>query len=123
MGRIIVHWYVDVLKKYAVFSGRAGRQEFWMFTLANVFAVIVLAGIGLSTGTMIPYYLYVAAMLVPSIAVTVRRLHDIHQSGWMMLLGVIPVLGGIALLVLTCTEGDAVPNAHGPSPKAAPAHL
>ncbi|WUH90425.1 DUF805 domain-containing protein [Streptomyces sp. NBC_00433] len=121
-----MHWYVDVLKKYAVFRGRARRREFWMFSLFNVVAVVVLGGIGLGVGTppaLIPYFLYLAAMLVPSLAVTARRMHDIGRSGWFTLIGFFPMLGGIALLVLTCTEGDGVPNAYGPSPKPAPAHL
>ncbi|SHM90046.1 DUF805 domain-containing protein [Actinacidiphila paucisporea] len=121
-----MHWYVDVLKKYAVFNGRARRREFWMYNLFNIIALVVLAGIGLqarTTSAMIPYYLYLAAIFIPSIAVTVRRLHDINQSGWLMLIGLIPFLGGIAMLVITCAEGDAVPNAHGPNPKPTPAHL
>jgi uncharacterized membrane protein YhaH (DUF805 family) len=121
-----VHWYVDVLKKYAVFTGRARRREFWRFSLFNAVALVVLAGIGLGAGktaALIPYFLYVAAVLVPSLAVTARRMHDIGRSGWFTLIGFFPLLGGIALLVMTCTEGDATPNAYGPSPKPVPAHL
>lgn len=118
-----MHWYVDVLKKYAVFSGRARRQEFWMFNLFSAIALAALAGTGVVAGTMIPYFIYIAAAFVPSLAVTARRLHDINKSGWVALFGFVPLIGGITLLVFTCTEGDAVPNAYGPSPKAVPAHL
>lgn len=121
-----MRWYAGVFKKYAVFSGRARRREFWMYSLFNFLALVVLAGIGLSAHTttaMIPYYIYAAAMLVPSLAVTARRLHDIGHSGWLMLIGLIPVLGEVAMLAMTCSEGEAEPNAFGPNPKSAPAHL
>jgi uncharacterized membrane protein YhaH (DUF805 family) len=72
-GTCTVHWYVDVLKKYAVFSERARRREFWMFSLFNAIAIGVLAGIGLWVGkpaALVPYFLYVIAVLLPSLAVT-----------------------------------------------------
>ncbi|WP_433894219.1 DUF805 domain-containing protein [Streptomyces sp. CA-111067] len=117
-----MHWYVDVLKKYAVFSGRARRQEYWMYNLFNIIALIVLAVIGAVAGTMIPYFVYFALVLIPSLAVTARRLHDTGKSGWFILIGIIPLIGGIVLLVFTCTDGDPQPNAYGPNPKYAPAH-
>jgi uncharacterized membrane protein YhaH (DUF805 family) len=123
LGGLTVHWYVDVLKKYAVFSGRARRQEYWMYNLFNIIALIVLAIIGAVAGTMIPYLVYGALVLIPSIAVTARRLHDTGKSGWFILLGIIPLIGGIVLLVFTCTDGDPQPNSHGPNPKYAPAHV
>ncbi|NJP48313.1 DUF805 domain-containing protein [Actinacidiphila epipremni] len=112
-----MHWYIDVLKKYAVFSGRARREEYWMYTLFNVIAAVVLAIIGGVAGTMIPYFLYLAAIIVPSLAVSVRRLHDTGRSGSFVLFGLIPLVGGIILLVFFCTEGDRSQNMYGPDPK------
>ncbi|WP_406429052.1 DUF805 domain-containing protein [Streptomyces sp. NBC_01589] len=114
-----MHWYLDVLKKYAVFSGRARRQEYWMFTLFNVIAVIILAVldkvIGTSPALIGIYYL---AVLLPSLGVFVRRLHDTGRSGWWILFGLVPLVGGITLLVFSCLEGERSQNAYGPDPKA-----
>ncbi|MFD9333199.1 DUF805 domain-containing protein [Streptomyces sp. NPDC060028] len=114
-----MNYYTDVLKKYADFSGRARRQEYWMYTLFTVGIVIVLAIIDFSLDTY-PLFvgLYVLATFLPSLAVTVRRLHDIGKSGWWYFIGAVPFIGGIWLLVLTATEGQAQPNEYGPSPKA-----
>ena len=118
-----MHWYVDVLRKYGLISGRARRQEYWMYNLFNLIALIGLLIISAVVGTTIPYLVYVALVIVPSIAVTARRLHDTGKSGWFILLGIIPLAGGIVLLIFTCIEGDPQPNAYGPNPKYAPAHL
>jgi uncharacterized membrane protein YhaH (DUF805 family) len=112
-----MHWYIDVLKKYAVFEGRARRQEYWMFALFNIIALIVLAIIGAIIHNMIPYFIYAAAIILPTLGVTVRRLHDTGKSGWMVLLGLIPFVGGIILLVFACIDSDPAPNQYGPSPK------
>ncbi|WP_328914028.1 MULTISPECIES: DUF805 domain-containing protein [unclassified Streptomyces] len=112
-----MQWYIDVLKKYAVFSGRARRKEYWMFFLFNIIAVVVLAIVGAVADTMIPYFIYVVAVIVPSLAVTMRRLHDTGKSGWFILLGFIPLVGGIIVLVFVCTEGDRGQNKYGPDPK------
>ena len=120
-----MNWYLDVLKKYAVFSGRARRKEYWMFVLFNVvFAVaaIILDNLlGLvfkDIGYGPIYLLYVLATLIPGIAVSVRRLHDIGKSGWYLLLGLIPCVGGIILLVFDVTPGDVGDNEYGADPKA-----
>ncbi|WP_424210973.1 DUF805 domain-containing protein [Streptomyces sp. BI20] len=114
--------YLDVLKKYAVFSGRARRQEYWIFFLVNLGISIVLAIIdyALGTGSIIGG-LYSLAVLLPGLGVAVRRLHDTGKSGWWILIALIPLIGGIWLIVLLATEGQRNPNQYGPDPKAAPA--
>ena len=96
----MLHWYTDVVaKKYATFDGRAGRQEFWMFFLANIivnFVINIVEGI-IGTGGVISG-LYSLAVLVPQIALGTRRLHDIGKSGWWQLAALVPVLGWLALL-------------------------
>jgi uncharacterized membrane protein YhaH (DUF805 family) len=118
--------YLSVLKNYAKFDGRARRREFWMFVLFNAIAGIV-AGIldralNLTFSPMSPYgYIYAAyslAVLVPSIAVAIRRLHDIGKSGWWLLIVFVPIIGGIWLLVLLVTKGQSGSNAYGADPKA-----
>ena len=126
-----MQWYLKVLKQYADFDGRARRTEFWMFVLFNVLVSIVLgivdAMIGTATfygsGSMVSFSpgllggLYSLAVLIPSIAVTVRRLHDTDRSGWWVLIGLIPFIGSIVLLVFACLEGTRGPNAYGMDPK------
>ena len=114
-----MEWYLGVLNKYAVFTGRARRKEYWMFFLINViismgigFVLGLIAGIlhlgeGIAQGLS---SLYSLAVLVPSIAVGVRRMHDTNHSGWWLLL---PIVN----LVFACTEGVRGPNEYGPDPK------
>jgi uncharacterized membrane protein YhaH (DUF805 family) len=118
--------YLEVLKKYAVFSGRARRKEYWMFFLFNLIITLVLALIDSLTGTFSSQAglgllsgLYSLAVLIPSIAVTVRRLHDTGRSGWWILLGLIPVIGGIILLIFMVLDSQPGENQYGPDPKAA----
>ncbi|MES2780390.1 MAG: DUF805 domain-containing protein [Bacteroidota bacterium] len=117
-------WYLQVLKKYADFNGRARRKEYWMFALFNFIFIIVAMILDNVFGTtigMVPYGLfyivYALAVLIPCIAVAVRRLHDVGKSGWMFLIALIPIVGGIWLLVLFCTDGVAGPNEYGANPK------
>jgi uncharacterized membrane protein YhaH (DUF805 family) len=114
-----VHWYLDVLKKYAVFSGRARRKEYWMYVLFNCIALVVLLLISHVIGNLIPYFVYAIGVILPSLAVLVRRLHDAGKSGWFALLGIIPVVD-LVVLVLTCLEGDRGPNKYGQDPKEGP---
>jgi uncharacterized membrane protein YhaH (DUF805 family) len=115
-----MHWYLDVLKKYATFSGRARRKEYWMYTLFNVVILLVLLGIGVAAfgenGVWL-YTVYLFAVLIPTLAVTVRRLHDTGRSGWWYFISFVPLVGPIVLLVFTCLGGDAAPNKYGPDPK------
>lgn len=113
-----MEWYLKCLKQYADFKGRARRKEYWMFFLFNfLFSVIfaVLDGILQTKGIL--EGLYSLAVLIPGLAVTVRRLHDIGKSGWMILIVLIPIVGMIWLLVLTVTDSALGENEYGPNPK------
>ena len=113
-------WYMQVLKKYAVFAGRARRKEFWMFFLVYVIIVVVLSIVEWMLGIYaILSGLYSLALLIPSIAVTVRRLHDTGRTGWWWWIGLVPVIGIIVLLVFMALEGEPGQNQYGPDPKAA----
>ena len=119
-----MNYFLDVLKKYAVFSGRARRKEYWMYTLFVTIIYIVLAVIGVvAKQTWIPIVFYVG-ILLPSLGVLVRRLHDTGRSGWWVLFGLVPLAGGITLLVFTCLDGEPSDNKYGANPKGlAPAHV
>lgn len=112
--------YIEVLKKYAVFSGRASRKEYWMFMLVNVlvmFGLNFLSVIFDSSILRVPAFLYILAVLIPSLAVYVRRLHDTNHSAWWILLGLIPIVGSIILLIFLVTDSQAGDNMYGPNPK------
>ncbi|MEO6915110.1 MAG: DUF805 domain-containing protein [Chitinophagaceae bacterium] len=125
-------YYLAVWKKFADFSGRARRKEYWMFFLFSILAYLVAMGIDYSLGTgfkapseygeiKLPYgyifALYAVASLVPSLAVTVRRLHDVGKSGWFYFISLIPLIGSIWLLVLVLTDSQPETNKWGPNPK------
>jgi uncharacterized membrane protein YhaH (DUF805 family) len=118
-------WYIGVLKKYATFEGRARRKEYWMFQLFNalaIFALYVVSGglafaLDMPAVTAVLPVLYTLGVIVPSIAVAVRRFHDQDKSGVWYLLALIPSVGGIILIVFMCLEGTPGPNQYGPSPK------
>ncbi|MCG2838476.1 DUF805 domain-containing protein [Photobacterium sp. WH77] len=119
-----MNWYLYALRKYAVFSGRAQRQEYWYFFLINLVVTLAL-GIadnllntpGAGEGTGLLGGVYSLAVLIPSVAVGVRRLHDIGKSGWWMLLSLIPVLGFVILLFFFARAGQPGPNEYGNNPK------
>jgi uncharacterized membrane protein YhaH (DUF805 family) len=115
-----MNWYLAVLKNYAGFSGRARKKEYWMFFLFNmIFAFVAMIldnvfGIAMeSTGYGPLYGLYMLAVIIPSLAVGVRRLHDVGKSGWMMLISFIPLIGAIWLLFLFVTDGNPGENEYG----------
>jgi uncharacterized membrane protein YhaH (DUF805 family) len=118
-------WYIGVLKKYADFNGRARRKEYWMYQLFNVLVLLVLyiPSILIAVATEIPALasllplLYILGVLLPTIAVSVRRFHDQDKSGWWYLLALIPSVGSIILIVFMCLEGTPGPNQYGPNPK------
>lgn len=115
-----MNWYLEVLKKYAVFSGRARRQEYWMFVLINMIISFVLGFVeGLLGGPGIIGYVYALAILVPGIAVSIRRLHDTGRSGWWLLISFIPLIGAIVLIVFMATNGAPGDNQYGADPKQA----
>ena len=115
------------LRRYAEFSGRSRRKEYWMFILGVIIVAVVLSiieGILGLTGMIGGAYgplttLFMLAILVPGIAVQVRRFHDQDKSGWFVLLGLIPILGGLIVLVFMCLEGTKGDNRFGPDPKGA----
>lgn len=110
--------YLDVLERYAEFDGRARRKEYWTFYFYNMLisAGVIMIDMALF-GTGVLTAIYMLAILIPSAAVTTRRLHDIGKSGWMWLVNFIPFIGGIWFLVLTLTEGDQGENEYGLDPK------
>ena len=117
-------WFIMALKKYATFSGRARRKEYWFFVLFYVLISIVATVIDSMTGSFDPTMgmgmlglLVALALLIPSLAVAVRRLHDTDRSGWWVLLCLIPLIGGIWLLVLLCLDSTPGENQYGPNPK------
>ncbi|WP_149828565.1 DUF805 domain-containing protein [Streptomyces tailanensis] len=110
-------WFFVVLKKYAVFSGRARRMEYWMFTLISSLIYFGVWALGRNIDSEIPEFVFLAAFLVPSLAVTVRRLHDTGRTGWFVLISFIPCIGTIVMLVFTATEGERGQNKYGPNPK------
>ena len=119
-----MNWYLEVLKKYAVFSGRARRKEYWFFVLFNIIIGLALTFIDFSTGLYdveseigLLSSLYSLAVLVPSIAVTIRRLHDTSRTGWWFLIAFVPIIGVIVLLVFMVFDSTPGDNQYGPNPK------
>jgi len=113
-----MNWYTLVLTKYAVFDGRARRTEYWMFTLFNVLIMIALFLVDKVIGHRILYSLYSLAVLLPSIGVSIRRLHDTGRSGWWLLLAFVPI-ANIVLLVFMCMDSQPGGNEYGANPKGA----
>jgi len=117
-----MNWYLEVLKKYAVFSGRARRKEYWYFVLFSIIVSIVLASIDAVIGSVgLLSGLYCLAVLIPSVAVFVRRLHDTDRSGWWIFIGLIPLVGFIVLLVFMALDSSPGDNQYGANPKGAAA--
>ena len=118
-----MNWYIEVLKKYAVFSGRAQRKEYWLFMLFNTIISFVIWLIELSVGdpphTVLA--LYYLAIVIPSLAVLVRRLHDTNRSGWWIFISFIPLIGSIILIVFLVQDSQPDENRYGPNPKGATA--
>jgi len=122
-----MNWYIKVLKQYADFSGRARRKEFWMFALFNFLIALALALImgfgtaskssGLATIGIILYVGYALSIIIPSLAVCVRRLHDVGRSGWWYFINFVPFVGVIILLIWFCTDSQEGENKWGANPK------
>jgi uncharacterized membrane protein YhaH (DUF805 family) len=123
-----MHYYLDVLKKYCVFSGRASRSEFWFFVLFNVvisliFNALVFACSDSSGMTMLftsLSYIYSLAVLLPGIGVSVRRLHDIGKGGGWFCISFIPIIGWIWAIVLYATPTEPGENRFGANPNSVP---
>jgi uncharacterized membrane protein YhaH (DUF805 family) len=126
-------WFIKVLKQYADFSGRAQRKEYWIFTLVNsvvLFGLLYLSSLFVWSGPFalpefsaefkvfgVIFLLYWAIMIIPTFAVTVRRLHDSGRSGWWIFISLVPYIGNLWLLVLMCFDGDVGRNQYGADPK------
>lgn len=113
---------VDTLKnRYAQFTGRAGRREYWMFVLAYILAAIAAMIVGRialgASGGQLLYALVVLALFIPSLALGFRRLHDVDKSAWWLLIGLIPLIGGLVLLFFAVQPGTVGPNRYGPDPR------
>lgn len=121
-----MNWYLYVLKNYATFSGRARRKEYWMFFLFNVLISLGLGVLDVVAGTYSVEYetgffsgLYSLLVLIPGIAVGVRRLHDTNRSGWWILISLIPIIGVLVLFVFMCLDSQLGTNRFGVNPKEA----
>ncbi len=117
-----MNWYLKVFKHYFDFSGRARRKEYWMYILFHFFFTIATIFLDTLLATEINevgffYLIYIVLNIIPGIAVSVRRLHDIGKSGAMLLINLIPFVGPIWFLILTCMEGQSKPNKWGDNPK------
>ena len=116
-GGYQVNYYTEVLQKYTQFGGRARRAEYWMFALINAIISIVLQVIDSAIGTGgILGGIYGLAVLIPSIAVGVRRLHDTNHSGWWLLIA-FTIIGLIPLFIWAIQDSDPGDNQYGPNPK------
>jgi len=120
-----MRWFLRALKKYADFEGRARRREYWFFSLFSMiglwlsFLVDLAFGMGYE-GTWFggpTSILYQMALFVPSVAVSIRRLHDTGRNGWWLAVVAVPVVGAVALLVFCASDGRPGANQYGPNPK------
>ena len=112
-------WFIGALKKYAVFEGRARRKEFWMFYLFFMlfFVALVFVEVGLTGDATVLSGIYFLGTLVPGLAVTVRRLHEIDKSGLWYFISFVPLVWPITILIFLLTEGTTGDNKYGPDPK------
>jgi len=120
-------WYLKVLKNYANFSGRAQRKEYWYFNLLSLIIAGVLGVVDAAMGNPAVTengvgpigMIYILLTMLPAIAVTVRRLHDISRSGWWILIGLVPLIGIIVLIIFAAQDSDPNENEYGQNPKLA----
>lgn len=117
-----MNYYSICLSKFADFSGRARRREYWTFALVNCLIAMLLLILGLAFGEDSPasnimVTIFYLIMLVPSLSVSVRRLHDTGKSGWYMFLSLIPLIGGLILLVWALMDSEPGENQYGENPK------
>lgn len=120
-----MQYFLLGLKNFAKFSGRSRRKEYWMFVLFQIIFAMAAMLLDNLLGTTMdgvggPGYIYMAfsfAMILPGLALAVRRMHDVNKSGLFLLVGLVPIIGGIWILILACTEGTRGPNQYGEDPK------
>lgn len=113
-----MHWFIESLKKYATFSGRARRKEYWMYQLFFTifyFTCIIIDVIAFNE-TPILTVIFLLGTILPTLSVLIRRLHDIGKSGWWYFIQFIPFVGGIILLVFCCLESEDGENKYGENP-------
>lgn len=122
----LINSFKFTLSRYADFSGRSRRTEYWYFVLGQMLVSIMLvlvtglAGIlsdSLGVIGMLLYFVSALFFLIPGFAVAVRRMHDVGYSGWMYLIGIIPLIGAVAILYFVCQDSQPGPNKWGPNPK------
>ncbi len=114
-----MQWFLKAVRQYADFNGRARRTEYWFYILFYILFAIALSFVDAALTAGVLSTLYALALMVPSLAVLVRRLHDTDRSGWWILIGFVPVIGLLVLLVFACMDSSPGDNRFGPSPKAA----
>jgi uncharacterized membrane protein YhaH (DUF805 family) len=129
-------WFIHVINNYNVFSGRSRRAEYWYFTLVSTIISLITVVIDKALGTEVHYTIatqpglepivmdygyinivYGLFVFLPSLAVSVRRMHDVGKSGWMLFINLIPILGWIYYIVLLCRDSEPGDNQYGPNPK------
>ncbi|HDM8195234.1 DUF805 domain-containing protein [Vibrio harveyi] len=117
-------WYYMVILNYSNFSGRARRQEYWYFTLVNVLVNLVMGIIDRVIGSVMQMdnfgffgVIYALFIMIPSIAVTVRRLHDSGRTGWWALIAFVPIIGVLVLLYFLIQDSEEGSNQYGANPK------
>lgn len=120
-----MNYFIKALKQYSDFNGRARRKEYWTFVLFNLIFALIAMGLDYVTGMASEigfgpiYGLCILAFLLPGLAVLIRRLHDVGKSGWWIFISLIPIIGGIWLLIFLFSDGVRGPNEYGPNPKEA----
>ena len=113
-----MEYFIGALKKYADFSGRATRKEFWMFILFYIIFAVVVSILEGILGTVFLSLIFSLALLIPSISIAARRLHDTSRTGWWQLIGLVPLIGFIVMLVFLVQDSHDG-NEYGPNPKTA----
>ena len=107
-----IQYYLEVMSEYDEFRGRVSRKKFWMFVLISAIISILLIFINIGI-----FFVYSVLVILPSLGVTARRLHDTNRSAWFLLLELVPIIGGIYILILCAEEGTPGENNYGQNPK------
>ena len=116
-----MNWYIQAIKNYFDFSGRARRKEYWMFSIISAVITLLLSIIDSLIGIQLLTSLYSLFVLIPNLSVSFRRIHDIDKSAWWFLISLIPVIGAIVLLIFSILPGTIGTNKYGDDPKGTPA--